>query len=148
VDPQRLALTPPLPAHAHLSGKAVADLFLDTPSFNAHSTLADALHAGLPAISLPVEKMAARVASSILIAAGLAYMVVRDSSEYEAIAARLLMHPPALARWRRAVSAGSPRIFDIKRWMRGWEALLSLLYGQGGGGGGGGGEGGMHVIVA
>ena len=44
--------------------------------------------------------MAARVASSILIAAGLAYMVVRDSSEYEAFAARLLLHPPALARWQ------------------------------------------------
>jgi predicted O-linked N-acetylglucosamine transferase (SPINDLY family) len=40
VDVQRLVLTKPLPAHAHLSGKAVADLFLDTPSFNAHSTLA------------------------------------------------------------------------------------------------------------
>ena len=37
------------------------DVFLDNPTYNAHSTAMDTLWGALPFVSLPEEKMAARV---------------------------------------------------------------------------------------
>lgn len=57
--------------------KTTADIFLDTFSFNAHSTLADALHASLPFLTLPGQKQASRVAAGIAAGAGLSFMIAR-----------------------------------------------------------------------
>ena len=47
----------------HLLVKRHAHLFLDTPMYNGHSTMADVLWTGVPAITLPREKMASRVSA-------------------------------------------------------------------------------------
>jgi len=59
--PGQLVIGGTLPAEKHLMIKAAADVFLDTTAFVAHSTMADALHAGLPALSTPGLKISARV---------------------------------------------------------------------------------------
>ena len=43
---------------------------LDRPLCNAHTTGTDILWAGLPMITLPLEKMATRVAGSLCLATG------------------------------------------------------------------------------
>eukprot|EP00741_Cyanophora_paradoxa_P000050 tig00000057_g47.t1 len=53
----------------HLSRLALADLFLDTPVYNAHTTLVDAMWAGTPAVAVAGEHMASRVAAAALRAA-------------------------------------------------------------------------------
>ena len=127
VSQDRLLLTPPLPPHAHLTGKAVADLFLDTPAFNAHSTLADVLHGGVPAVTTPQIKMASRVASSILAGARLESMIARDWADYLEMASRLLSRPQSLAAWRARTAAAS-EVFDVGKWMLRWEKCVALLY--------------------
>ena len=45
---------------------AAADIFLDTFSYNAHSTGADALWMGVPLVTLPARKMCSRVGASLV----------------------------------------------------------------------------------
>lgn len=47
-----------------------ADLFLDTPSYNAHGTMADNLWVQVPTVSLAGQNLASRVAASMLLASG------------------------------------------------------------------------------
>lgn len=54
----------------HIRRSALADLFLDSPLCNAHTTGTDILWAGLPMVTLPLEKMATRVAGSLCLATG------------------------------------------------------------------------------
>jgi protein O-GlcNAc transferase len=54
-----------VPITHHLQTKANAGLFLDTVLYNAHSTAADALWAGIPVLTLAREKMASRVGASL-----------------------------------------------------------------------------------
>ena len=78
-QPARLPLSPPLPSRS-----GVADLFLDTPWCNAHTTGCDVLWGGVPMVTLPLERMASRVAASLCAATGLgAEMVVSSQQEYE-----------------------------------------------------------------
>ncbi|MBT5798693.1 MAG: tetratricopeptide repeat protein, partial [Alphaproteobacteria bacterium] len=55
----------------HLARHRLADLFLDTFNYNAHTTASDALWAGLPLVTKLGKGFAARVAGSLLNAVGL-----------------------------------------------------------------------------
>ena len=48
VDPARIVFAPRVPAMAdHLARQRLADLFVDTTGYNAHTTSSDALWAGV-----------------------------------------------------------------------------------------------------
>ena len=47
--------------------KSAADLFLDTDLYNAHSTAADVLFAGVPIVTMGGTRMASRIAASIAV---------------------------------------------------------------------------------
>ena len=67
VDPGRIVFAPRMPAMAdHLARHRLADLFLDTPGYNAHTTASDALWAGLPVLTCIGTTFAGRVAASLL----------------------------------------------------------------------------------
>ena len=55
----------------HVARAALADVFLDTPLVNAHTTACDVLWAGVPIVTLPLRRMASRVCASLVTAAGL-----------------------------------------------------------------------------
>ncbi|CAG8657944.1 25177_t:CDS:2 [Cetraspora pellucida] len=70
----------------HVIRGRIADLILDTPQVNAHTTACDILWSGTPMITLsgPEHKMCSRVASSICNATGFGdKMVVPDYQAYE-----------------------------------------------------------------
>lgn len=54
------------PKDEHIRRGGLADLFLDTPQCNAHTTGCDILWAGTPMITIMGQKMASRVAASLL----------------------------------------------------------------------------------
>jgi len=66
VSDSRLLFYDLFPLESHLQIKGLADLFLDTAPFNAHSTAVDALWAKVPLVTLPLDTMASRVAYSLL----------------------------------------------------------------------------------
>ena len=84
VAAERLIFAPRLPdLNDHLGRLALADLFLDTLPYNAHSTAADALKSGLPVLTCRGHSFAGRVAASLLESAGLAELVSTSLDEYE-----------------------------------------------------------------
>ena len=89
IDPSRLVFTKWVTRQDHLARHRLADLFLDTFNFNAHSTASDALWAGLPVVTRIGEQFVARVAASLLTAIGLPELIVKTDQEYEALALEL-----------------------------------------------------------
>ena len=67
----------------HLSRHKVADLFLDTLPYNAHSTCSDALWSGLPVLTCAGNSFAGRVAASMLNAINLPELITNSKKEYE-----------------------------------------------------------------
>jgi predicted O-linked N-acetylglucosamine transferase (SPINDLY family) len=74
----------------------MADLFLDTFPYNAHTTCVDSLKGGVPLISKIGNSFASRVSSSILNAIGLQELITENNSAYEALAIDLATNPEKL----------------------------------------------------
>jgi predicted O-linked N-acetylglucosamine transferase (SPINDLY family) len=86
---ERLVFAPQAPADAHLARHQLADLYLDTLPYNAHTGASDALWAGLPVVTCLGTAFAGRVAASILNAVGLPELVTQSLDEYEGLALRI-----------------------------------------------------------
>ena len=89
IDPCRIVFADKLSAEDHLARHKLADLFLDTFNFNAHSTACDALWAGLPVLTKKGEQFVARCAASFLSALGLFELIVKTENDYEELALEL-----------------------------------------------------------
>lgn len=88
LDPARLELRPPmLEPRAFLAQYDDVDLALDPLPFGGGMTTLQALWQGVPVLSLPGERMAARSGLSILSAAGLRDCVARDADDFVRLAA-------------------------------------------------------------
>ena len=61
VPASRFHWTPLYAEEQHLLVKSLSDVQLDTLSYNGHTSLADVLWAGVPSVTLPMEKQSARV---------------------------------------------------------------------------------------
>merc|ERR1712196_384064 len=77
------------PKDEHIRRGKLAEVFLDMPQCNAHTTGCDILWSGTPMITIPGTKMATRVASSLLRAAHLEALVCNNLNEYEERAVEL-----------------------------------------------------------
>lgn len=82
VEPERLIFAPKAPNARHLARIAIADLFLDTFPYGAHSTGADALTMGLPVLTFPGKSFAARFCHSIVAAAGVPELICSGPEDY------------------------------------------------------------------
>jgi predicted O-linked N-acetylglucosamine transferase (SPINDLY family) len=98
VDPSRLVFADELPMDEHLARQRLADLFLDTFAFNAHTTATEALWAGLPIVTKLGKGFAARVAGSLLNAVDLPELITETEEDYEALILKLATNPTKLAK--------------------------------------------------
>jgi predicted O-linked N-acetylglucosamine transferase (SPINDLY family) len=98
VDPSRIVFADKLPMDEHLARHKLADLFIDTFAFNAHTTATEALWAGLPVVTKIGLGFAARVAGSLLNAVGLPELVTETERDYEALILELATNPMKLAK--------------------------------------------------
>jgi predicted O-linked N-acetylglucosamine transferase (SPINDLY family) len=96
VDPSRLVFADKIPMDEHLARQRLADLFVDTFAFNAHTTAAEALWAGLPVVTKVGLGFAARVAGSLLNEIGLPELITQNEKEYEALILELATNPTKL----------------------------------------------------
>lgn len=77
----------------HLARHQLADLFLDTLPYNAHTTASDALWSGLPVLTLKGDTFPGRVSASLLTAIGLSQLITYSENEYVALAVHLAKNP-------------------------------------------------------
>jgi predicted O-linked N-acetylglucosamine transferase (SPINDLY family) len=97
VDPSRLVFAPRIGLEAHLGRLRHADLFLDALNYGAHTTAADALHAGLPILTRRGSTMASRLCATLVHYAGLPDLVADGLEDYEQRALELAARPALLA---------------------------------------------------
>lgn len=79
IDPNRFIFSPKCPKDEHVNRCYLADLSLDNPITNGHTTTCDLLWSGVPMITFPITyAMPSRVASSICLALGCPEMIVKS----------------------------------------------------------------------
>ena len=130
VDRAQLVFAPRAPLPEHLARHRLADLFLDTLPYNAHTTASDALWMGLPVVTCRGDTFAGRVAASVLTAAGLPELVTETLDDYEALALRLARDPQALASIKAKLAANreTEPLFDVARFTRHLEAAFATMH--------------------
>jgi predicted O-linked N-acetylglucosamine transferase (SPINDLY family) len=132
VDPKRLLFAENLESiDAHLSRLRLADLYLDTVPYNAHTTAAEALWAGVPVVTCQGPYFAGRVAASLLSACGRDYLICPDLDAYRALALELARSPERLRAVREHLrsSGSSAPAFDTARYTLDFEDLLFKMWG-------------------
>ena len=92
VEPDRLIFANRINFTDHLARHRLADLFLDTVPYNAHTTASDALWTGLPLITIMGKTFPGRVASSLLKSLDLNELIANSFDQYEAIAVDLAIN--------------------------------------------------------
>jgi protein O-GlcNAc transferase len=133
---ERLVFAPRAKLAQHLARHRLADLFLDTLPYNAHTTASDALWTGLPVLTCAGRGFAARVAASLLHAVGLPELITQSLDEYERLALRLATDAAALADIRAKLARNLPTapLFDAARTTRQIEAAyleMAAIYRRG-----------------
>ena len=130
VDPGRLIFAPRRNLPDHLARHQLADLFLDTLPYNAHTTTSDALWSGLPVLTCAGESFAARVAGSLLHAIGLPELVMYNLEEYEEMALKLATKPEYLGKIKEKLQQNrlSAPLFNCDRFRRHIEAAYIEMW--------------------
>lgn len=130
IDAARLVFAPRLDPAAHLARHRLADLFLDTLPYNAHTSASDALWAGVPMITQIGKAFPGRVAASLLKAIGLPELVTANASAYEALALELATNPALLKATREKLARNRTTmpLYDSGKFTRDIEtAYIAML---------------------
>jgi predicted O-linked N-acetylglucosamine transferase (SPINDLY family) len=130
VDPARLIFAARMQPAEHLARHRAADLLLDTLPYNAHTTAADALWAGLPALTHSGGTFAGRVAASLLGAIGLGELVTATAAGYERLAVELATDARRLAAIRARLAANrlTTPLFDTRLFTAHMEAGFVAMH--------------------
>jgi protein O-GlcNAc transferase len=130
VAPERLVFAPRVMPPEHLARTRLADLFLDTLPYNAHTTASDALWMGLPLITCPGNTFPSRVAASLLSAIGMPELVTSSLMEYEKLARVLARTPERLAAIRAKLvrNRDIEPMFDTARFTHHLEAAYTGMW--------------------
>ena len=130
IDPTRLIWAPPLPRPEHLRRIPAADLFLDALICGAHTTAADALRMGVPLVTVAGERLAARVAASLLHAVGMPDLVAAGPEALCDLAVGLARAPERLAEVKARLAALVPLspAFDPAHFARHLEAGFEQVW--------------------
>lgn len=127
IAPERLIFAPQLPSvHANIARLRLAGLFLDTSPYNAHTSAAEALWAGVPVLTCLGRSFAGRVGASLLTAVGMPELICVDAEQYRTLAIDMARSPALLESLKERLTAArvSAPVFDTARYARDLEALL------------------------
>jgi predicted O-linked N-acetylglucosamine transferase (SPINDLY family) len=131
VSAERLVFAQRMPSSPdHLARHRLANLFLDTLPYNAHTTASDALWAGLPVLTRTGESFAARVAASLLNDIGLPELVTSTQEQYETTAIELASNPGRLAEIKDRLHRNRLEmpLFDTEGFTRHLENAYTQIY--------------------
>ena len=127
---RRIVFAPLAATQDHLARLTLADLFLDTMPYNAHTTASDALLAGVPLVTCRGTSFPGRVAASLLAAIGLPELVTESQSAYESLAVKLASDPVLLTSLRERLRQNRAimPLFDTGRFTRAIESAYRTMW--------------------
>ncbi|XP_016026014.2 LOW QUALITY PROTEIN: UDP-N-acetylglucosamine--peptide N-acetylglucosaminyltransferase 110 kDa subunit [Drosophila simulans] len=130
ISPDRVIFSNVAAKEEHVRRGQLADICLDTPLCNGHTTSMDVLWTGTPVVTLPGETLASRVAASQLATLGCPELIARTREEYQNIAIRLGTKKEYLKALRAKVwkaRVESP-LFDCSQYAKGLEKLFLRMW--------------------
>jgi predicted O-linked N-acetylglucosamine transferase (SPINDLY family) len=105
VAAERIVFAPRIKNSMHLARYALADVFLDTAPYGAHTTASDALWMGVPVVTFSGRGFASRVCGGLVRAAGTPELVGDTPEAYVEIAIALGQNPASAKALRRRLLA-------------------------------------------
>lgn len=133
IAPERLVFASRVPlVEDHLARYRQANLFLDTHPYNAHTTAADALMAGVPVVTYMGDSFPSRVAGGIVAAMGVPELATHTLEDYEKLALDLATNPARLAELKTRLAASRERtpLLDTAGFTRNLEAVYTAIWRQ------------------
>jgi protein O-GlcNAc transferase len=129
VDEQRIVFTKKREYSNYLFLYRLADLFLDTLPYNAHTTVGDALWAELPVLTCCGTTYAGRVAASHLKAIHLPELITYSRDEFQNLAVELATNPEKLKAIKEKLieNKKTAPLFDTKLFVKNFEDKLKQL---------------------
>jgi predicted O-linked N-acetylglucosamine transferase (SPINDLY family) len=130
IPPHRLIFAEKRPNPQHLARYALADLFLDTFPYGAHTTAADSMWMGVPILTVPGRSFASRVCASVVRAAGMDDLVCPTADVYVTRAIELGRSPEKIAAAKQRLAAGRDTclLFDTPKLVRSLEDLYRQMW--------------------
>lgn len=130
VAANRLIFAPKVPVAEHFARHQLADLFLDTLPYNAHTTAGDALWMGLPVISCAGDTFASRVAGSLLNALDMPELITDTLESYEKKAMQLASNPAELnaIKDKLAANKASSALFNTALFTQDLENIYQSIW--------------------
>ncbi|CAJ0580940.1 unnamed protein product, partial [Mesorhabditis spiculigera] len=130
IEQKRIVFSNVAAKEEHVRRGQLADVCLDTPLCNGHTTGMDILWTGTPMITMPLETLASRVASSQLCALGVPELVAKDRAHYVDIAVQLGCNRKYLAMLRTKVwkARTTSTLFDVRQYCMDLESLYKVMW--------------------
>ena len=129
VEKERFFFTKTMPVEEHLNRISLADLFLDTYPYGAHTTASDAVRMGVPVITLEGESFSSRVASSILKQVNLNSLVTKNFNQYKDLAINIANSPSDYDIIKKNLinSIKTTPLFDSYKFTKNLESIYNKL---------------------
>jgi hypothetical protein len=127
---ERLVFSGPVsPKVKHVQRLKLADLYLDTLTYNGHTTGSDVLWAGVPMVTMAGTQWPSRVGASLCKVLGLEQLVVSDLKAYEDLAVRLAMDTGLYTKVKNMLvyAVRTRPLFDADVWVESWERSLCMM---------------------
>ncbi len=126
----RLHFAPKLPNPRHLARYPLADMFLDSVPYGAHTTASDALWMGVPVLTWSGRCFASRVCGSLLRSAGLPDMVCDTPDDFVSRAIHLAGKGRGeleIVKARLEANRDTCTLFDVAKLSRNLEGLYRQM---------------------
>lgn len=132
VPAERIIFAPKQHNPHHLARYPLADLFLDTAPYGAHTTSSDALWMGVPVLTYAGRGFATRVCGSLVKSAGLSDLICTTPEQYVAKAIELGGDQQKLAEVRARLAANRDTcvLFDTDLMASSLEAVYEQMWAE------------------
>ena len=132
IVPERLVFAEKVAHAAHLARYTLADLFLDTAPYGAHTTASDALWMGVPVLTMSGRSFASRVCGSLVRASGISELICASAEEFVDRAVTLGNDRALIQPYREKLLNGrdSCSLFDMPLLVRHLEQLYGQMWGE------------------
>ena len=129
INEKRIIFAKRIDIKEHLKRIKLADIFLDTFPYGAHTTASDTVRMGLPLITIKGESFASRVSSSVLYQVNLNELIVSNIENYKKLAIKIGKNKDYLNKLKQklSVSLKKTSLFDSKRFTKNLENIYIKL---------------------
>ena len=132
IKKNRIIFADHLPKEEHLKRIKLADVFLDTFPYNAHTTASDTIRMGVPIITLKGKSFASRVSASILNQVNLNELVTNKKEDYQNIAINLAKDKKKMKKIKDElkISLSKSTLFDSVKFTSDLENIFLKLFNE------------------